>query len=766
MFTHLHFSFQISVASGNIYRMAASIPVVKQIHKQFLSCGICLERYTDPKVLPCLHTFCECCLSNYIPPHSLSVTCPICRQQSILPEEGVAALQNNFFIKNLMDVIENPNVCTVCEKTRALSKCTACDEFLCESCVESHLSSSADSSVSSEQTGDSTSSHIIITLSELALSESESTKMTSLVCPNHDGQALEFYCSDCETAVCEACTAGEHSTHRTLLLTEAIEEHKEMLHGLLYQAQTQIPTIEESLAAVRTVSGTLTDNYKSAQSQVMDSFEMLSRMLMERKDSILADLEGTYTTKQKTLASQIESMENLLTSINSCCEFTENALKHGNETEVLLVRKEMAEKLTQLSAHTIQTSPEENDLLAFTNTDMSATKKIIKNLGSVQSNSAVAFETIANGEGLKRCWVNRSAVVTITTKDCHGDLVKVGHSPLSTELTSSGGEVSIPDIVDNENGTYDLSYTVSDPGTYQLDIRLYEKPIKGSPFRLKAYKETDSLERPGSSKIPKTTAVKQRGTKRPSSSRSHGSNRKSNPIEDDLLKRIGVKGRYKGEFTNPQGVVCSSNRILVADSNNQCIQTFSETGEFKLRFGARGRQAGQLQRPTGVAVTFNGNYLVADYDNKWVSVFGQDGKYMNKIGTGKLLGPKGVCVDHNGHIIVVDNKASSVFIFQPNGKLLHKFGTRGNEEHQFAGPHFCAVNEENDIIVSDFHNHCIKVFDSEGTFKFSFGSNGEGNGQFNAPTGVAVDKLGNILVADWGNSRIQVCSSYLLPYIL
>jgi len=87
-----------------------------------------------------------------------------------------------------------------------------------------------------------------------------------------------------------------------------------------------------------------------------------------------------------------------------------------------------------------------------------------------------------------------------------------------------------------------------------------------------------------------------------------------------------------------------------------------------LRFGAKGRQAGQLQRPTGVAVTGNGNYLVADYDNKWVSVHGPDGKYINKIGGGKLLGPKGVCVDREGHIIVVDNKLSicisNLFFYQ------------------------------------------------------------------------------------------------------
>ena len=606
------------------------------------------------------------------------------------------------------------------------------------------------------------STHNVVSLRELALSDGDGDKMTSLVCPNHDGQSLDYYCCACETAVCETCTLMEHSTHRTMPSTEAIEEHKEMLTHLLENSQTQIPVLQESIQLIQQVSQALLHNYKEAETNVQESFDSITKLLMQRKGAVLAVLESTFHEKQQILADQLDSLENILASINSCCEFTENALRHGNETEVLLVRKEMTEKLSQLSSPDIQKLPEENDFLAFNNSDFSSAKKCIKNLGSVQTNSAVAFETIASGEGLKRCYANRSTIINITTKDRKGDLIKMGHSSFSSEVISSGGEVNVADIVDNQNGTYDLTYTVADPGTYKLDIKLYGQHIKGSPFRMKAYTESDSLERHStSSKIPKTTTVKQRGTKRPSSSRSHGSNRKSNPIEDDLLMRIGVKGRNKGEFTNPQGVCCYNGKVLVADSNNQCVQMFNNIGDFKLRFGTRGRNAGQLQRPTGVAVTINGNYLVADYDNKWVSIFSPEGKYLNKIGTGKLLGPKGIAVDNNGHIIVVDNKQSCVFIFQSNGKLLHKFGSRGNEEHQFAGPHFCSVNQDNDIIISDFHNHCVKVFDSEGGFRFSFGSNGEGNGQFNAPTGVAVDRLGNILVADWGNSRIQVSKQQL-----
>lgn len=57
-------------------------------------------------MLTALLLFLDRCLQNYIPAHSLTLSCPVCRQTSILPEKGVAALQNNFFITNLMDVLQ------------------------------------------------------------------------------------------------------------------------------------------------------------------------------------------------------------------------------------------------------------------------------------------------------------------------------------------------------------------------------------------------------------------------------------------------------------------------------------------------------------------------------------------------------------------------------------------------------------------------------------------------------------------------------------
>ncbi|KAM7130304.1 tripartite motif-containing protein 3 isoform 3-T3 [Ciconia maguari] len=681
-------------------REASASPVVRQIDKQFLVCSICLDRYRNPKVLPCLHTFCERCLQNYIPPQSLTLSCPVCRQTSILPERGVAALQNNFFITNLMEVLQrDPESCGP-HPGRGLDPVSAV-------------------------TGQ------------------------PLSCPNHEGKVMEFYCEPCETAMCRECTEGEHREHVTVPLRDVVEQHKAALQQQLDAVRSRLPQLAAAIGLVSEISQQLVERKNEAVSEIGSTFEELEAALRQRKGLLVRDLEATCGAKQK-------------------------ALHHGTATEVLLVKKQMSERLSELASQEFPEHPHENAQLDYV-VETEGVRKSILNLGVLITTSATAHKTVATGEGLRHAVVGQPSSLSVTTKDKDGELVRSGSASLRFQVTAPDGGAAEAEVQDNKNGTYELLYTPRAEGDFLLSILLYGQPIRGSPFRVRAVKASDVPPSPDDVKrrvkSPSSGHIRQKAVRRPSSMYSSGK-KKENPIEDELIFRVGSRGREKGEFTNLQGIsTSSSGRIVVADSNNQCVQVFSNEGQFRLRFGVRGRSPGQLQRPTGVTVDMNGDIIIADYDNRWVSIFSPEGKFKTKIGAGRLMGPKGVAVDRNGHIIVVDNKACCVFIFQSNGKLVTKFGSRGTAERQFAGtldgPHFVAVNNKNEIVVTDFHNHSVKVYNADGEFLFKFGSHGEGNGQFNAPTGVAVDANGNIIVADWGNSRIQVfdSSGSFLSYI-
>lgn len=97
-------------------------------------CPICLENFTNPKSLPCLHTFCELCIKSVIASaisdcqnqqRRVCVSCPECRTkhyppfQNISAEEWVEKLPKNFQIQLFKDALvttKNPDpvFCEAC----------------------------------------------------------------------------------------------------------------------------------------------------------------------------------------------------------------------------------------------------------------------------------------------------------------------------------------------------------------------------------------------------------------------------------------------------------------------------------------------------------------------------------------------------------------------------------------------------------------------------------------------------------------------------
>ncbi|MEQ2212027.1 Tripartite motif-containing protein 2, partial [Xenoophorus captivus] len=239
------------------------------------------------------------------------------------------------------------------------------------------------------------------------------------------------------------------------------------------------------------------------------------------------------------LQAQLDTLLQGQEGINSSCNFTEQALSHGTEAEVLLVKKQMGERLIELANQELPLQPGENDQLDFL-VETDGLKKSIHNLGTVVTTNAVASETVATGEGLRHCVVGVPTAITITTKDKDGELCKMGNAVIAAEISSPDGSKVDGELLDNKNGTYDYLFTAPKEGSFNLSLRLYNQHIRGSPFRIKANKHA-SPNADGTKKrlkSPGSGHIKQKAIKRPASMYSTG-RRKENPIEDDLIFRIG-----------------------------------------------------------------------------------------------------------------------------------------------------------------------------------------------------------------------------------
>lgn len=87
----------------------------EKLQEELLSCKICLEPFQRPKALPCLHTFCEHCLQDYVRRNTGHkpgyFACPMCRKEICIPDGGIEEFQDNFILRSLSDTLDEEGLC-------------------------------------------------------------------------------------------------------------------------------------------------------------------------------------------------------------------------------------------------------------------------------------------------------------------------------------------------------------------------------------------------------------------------------------------------------------------------------------------------------------------------------------------------------------------------------------------------------------------------------------------------------------------------------
>ena len=187
----------------------------REDHTNLLKCSICLDTFQVPKYLPCLHIFCESCVTTFVSSSVESTKnnfkCPICRRTVTLGdlknniEAWVKRLPLNNLIVSMVDkqaMTQSEKLCDPCqfntESVKAVSWCPTCEEGLCKSCEKSHRSFKISSS------------HVIVPLEEM-----DSDKMSLgfrgiNYCSEHNGKIIEVYCVDHSRPCCTLCATLSH----------------------------------------------------------------------------------------------------------------------------------------------------------------------------------------------------------------------------------------------------------------------------------------------------------------------------------------------------------------------------------------------------------------------------------------------------------------------------------------------------------------------------------------------------------------------------
>jgi sugar lactone lactonase YvrE len=123
----------------------------------------------------------------------------------------------------------------------------------------------------------------------------------------------------------------------------------------------------------------------------------------------------------------------------------------------------------------------------------------------------------------------------------------------------------------------------------------------------------------------------------------------------------GVAGTKGNSFTEPNAVITAKDgTIFVADGHTPYkgiarIVKFSPDGRYLGEFGTPGKERGQIEVPHALAFDSKGRLFVADRWNNRVSVFTQDGKFIDAWT--QFGRPSGIAIDGNDILYSTDSES-------------------------------------------------------------------------------------------------------------
>ena len=673
---------------------------LKKLEEQ-LKCYICLDTYTDPKLLQCFHVYCRQCLVPLVDRDQqgqLGISCPACRQVTPIPDRGVAGLQPAFHINNLLEL------------RASFLKLAATPEG--------------------------------------AAKVPDNLEKKFRYCFEHCGVELGLHCETCGELVCAQCVVkgGKHHDHDCAVFERAFEKYKEEITSSLEPMEKQVMTIKKALTQLDVHCGEISDQQKKSKNIVHVTFRHLREVLYIRETDLIRQVDKMTQEKLKDLAAQRDQIETTLAQLHSCLHFMRESLRPGNEGDVLMMKANTVRQVNELTTPFQPDFLEPNtqaDMVFLALADMTA---VCQNYGQVFSlSSPDPSKCRITGKRTEITVVGEKSTAVLQSINFEGKPCEEPIKSLECELVSEiAGSRASCSVERRGQSQYEISYQPTIKGRHQLLIKVQGQHIRGSPFSLAVRLPVKKLGDPiltvdgvgGSLGV----AVNQMGEGEVVVAEYHADCVSLFNPSGKKLRSFGKRGSGQGEFVRPHGVaVDGEGNILVADCGNDRIQKFS-----KILSAVDTVAVGPRFCPSAIAVNPRSRKVyVMDWDSNCIRVLNSDltlsstfGKYGK--GKGQFSYPRCIACDSTGIVYVADTGNHRIQVFTAEGKFLRMFGKYGLGKGELDQPQGVAVDSDGMVYVSE--GQSISVFTSKGRFVTSFG---EGLGP---PQGVAVNDNGVVYV--------------------
>ena len=717
------------------------------------TCEKCDKYYEDPRMLPCLHSFCLGCLEKELETQETqsSLHCPSCKEKVTLSENGVSDLPqdlhkaNEAKIARISEKVEDADeMCDLCGRTdttgKAVAYCIECEEYLCTFCEGKHGKRKLSAN------------HNLVTIGQRLVKTTGTSPVSRfyqqpMPCPLHEKYTLEVYCKQCKMLICKNCMDFKHREHQKQcdLVEEVAKQEMESLKACQGDTEGAVASLDAAIAKCKETMEKVEARKKAVDTAITNSLEQVRKALLTQNEKIRSG-------KIAGLEAQVCQLQRVRDGLSLASTMIAEAQSHS-PAQLLSTKKVLVERAKKLRKEF-----KDSNLLPCWNanfvTDISDAGTISKmiSLGCVSGGGHPASST-CTARYLPHAVVGKPCTIKVVAKDKQRKPVGKGGDEVEAKLVQTGfqGPPVPGKTTDHGDGTYSVSVTPQTVGEHELHVTLAHGHVKGSPFkysitnpRATPYTALSAQHPISSYKNPFDVAVTEEGNLAVAEWGYQTVSLYS--VTGQRIHLFGTANTYgsgDGQFHYPSGVAIRGDLMYVLEINNYRVQKFSVSKRsFISKFGSSGKGKGQFSSPRGICIDSEGKVFIADYSNNHIQVFNEDDSFAYSFPCQQS--PWGLAFDHQGHLHVAVYGSNCIRVFTPEGTPITSYGSG-----TLSSPTGIAIDGQGYIAISENGgNNRLWIYNPDHNLVHTLSN------QFNYGRGIACDQDGFFWVADYNNSRI------------
>ena len=720
---------------------------LKEMEKE-ITCAICQEHYTEPKVLPCLHYYCKQCILRLALrlESNKPFSCPECREETTLPEGGVDELKTAFFVnrlKPMFSMLERTHSkvevkCEACTESggKAEAFCRQCARFVCNECIKLHRRIKP------------LDTHEIASLDDLKHGRTKPivpSEPSTRKCLVHE-EPLIIYCFDCDSLICHLCTVKDHRDHNFEFCKKAAASTKEKLLEELKPLIEVRASLSHAVEEITTTKQEVVAQGDSVANTIQTSFKNLHEVLHTREQELLKEAERRVQEKVEKLSTQVKSLSLLSAEVQGIEDCTERCVRHCADNEVMSmytgIRKRIERGMEQYSKPVGALEPVEE-------ADMGAEVSCIEDLQHLCQTKAriITFPAkfVVSMEESKQAEVSKTFEVILTKMN---QLTQENQNLVSYVKSLSAGAITKCNVDRTGTATYSIKYTPTSRGRHELTVSVNGQEVAGSPYPVLVSFPPSLLKKP----------VKVLDIQRPCGIA-------VNSVGDVIVAQY--EGIIKYDKDNQREVLVEYSqttlKILrdITLDNDDNIYCIDEKSNKILKCNKNGSNIllkevkKMLYGGCGLVVAGNEVFISERYTKGTIMVCNRELEYMRHIKHGSMGQPVGISVDNYSNLYVTDETHHRIVVFSTDGTFLHSFGCDGNGKEVLKGPRGICVSGHY-VYVTDVISNSVSVFTTDGAYVTSFGKYGAYKGNFSLPFNMCVDRDSFVLITEYLNNRVQI----------